>query len=200
MKPTGRRRGFASWFVEPHRQVKLGLMFICLNLVFSFLILGVFGFYFWDVYSTVANYFQLTSDQSTQVLDKFLPPMFIAASFTVVFVVLSILLSVKYTHRIYGPLVSIHRFLDEFLSGEPVTPLNLRESDQLLELAEKLNELTRRQPVERRQNNLAPLLVFIDKLNAGEAPSPISFRKGDGLDELAEKLNVLAETMSKKIS
>ena len=35
MKQSGRRRGFKSWFVEPYRQVKLGLLFIVVNLVFS---------------------------------------------------------------------------------------------------------------------------------------------------------------------
>ncbi|SME88256.1 hypothetical protein [Pseudobacteriovorax antillogorgiicola] len=198
MKPSGRRRGFSSWFVEPHRQVKLGLMFLLLNLSFSMVILGVFGFYFWDVYSTVATYFKLTTDQSSQVLDKFLPPMFIALTLTVLFVVVSILLSVRYTHRIYGPLVSIHRYLDDFLEGRSVTPLNLRESDQLKELAEKLNELAKRFPLERRENNFVPIFQFIDQLNEGEQPDKLSLRGGDQLDALAGKLNQLAEKYAKK--
>lgn len=198
MNPSDRRKGFSSWFVEPHRQVKLGLIFILLNMTFSLIILAVFGFYFWDVYSTVATYFQLTTEQSSQVMDKFLPPMIIAFALNVLFVVLSILVSVKYTHRIYGPLVSVHRFLDDYLSGKPVTPLNIRESDQLLELAEKLNELTRRRATDRRQNSMVSVYNFLDKLTAGEKPKPISFRKNDGMEELADKLNLLAETMSKK--
>ena len=35
MKQSGRRRGFVSWFVEPYRQVKLGLIFLLLNFVFA---------------------------------------------------------------------------------------------------------------------------------------------------------------------
>ena len=193
MKPSGRRRGFASWFVEPHRQVKLGLMFLLLNLAFSAVFMAVFAFYFWDVYSTVATYFQLTSEQSSQVLDKFLPPMFIALGLTVVFVVVSILLSVRYTHRIYGPLVSIHRFLDDFLDGRSVAPLNLRESDQLKELAEKLNELAIRFPLDRRQVNYVQVFQFLDQLLEGKDPDKLTLRDGDQLEALAQKLNLLAD-------
>lgn len=141
MKPSRRRRGFLSWFVEPYRQVKLGLMFLTLNFVFAGLFFLVFGYYFLDVYQTLAEYFRLSEMQSHEVLSKFYPPIIIGAALLLVFISLTILLSVMYTHRIYGPLVSIHRFLDEVLENQRVKPLVLRESDQLQELAEKLNLL-----------------------------------------------------------
>lgn len=141
MKAAGRRRGFVSWFVEPYRQVKLGLMFLGLNLVFSALIFLVFGYYLWDVYQTMAVYFSFTDQQSLEVMSKFRVPALIGAGLLFVFISLSIMLSVRYTYRIYGPLVSIHRFLDDILAGQKVGQLTLRESDQLKELAEKLNQL-----------------------------------------------------------
>ena len=139
MKASGRRRGFSSWFVEPHRQVRLGLVFIFLNMVFAILIFSVFAYYFWDVYQTMTTYLGLSSVQGAEILMKFQIPMGIAGGLLLVFVGLSFLVSVKYTHEIYGPLVSIHRYLDELLAGHEVEPINLRESDQLQELACKLN-------------------------------------------------------------
>jgi len=141
MKPSSRRRGFISWFVEPYRQVKLGLIFLFLNLTFAGLIFLVFGYYLWDVYQAMAAYFQFSNQQNLEVLTKFQTPALLGSALLLVFVGLTILVSVRYTHRIYGPLVSIHRFLDELLSNQPVSPLLLRESDQLKELAEKLNHL-----------------------------------------------------------
>ncbi|NRA64489.1 MAG: hypothetical protein HRU19_08405 [Pseudobacteriovorax sp.] len=196
MKPSGRRRGFSSWFVEPHRQVKLGLMFLCLNLVFSFVILLVFGFYFYDVYSTVSEYFQLSASQSNQVLNKFLPPIFIAAALTVLFIVTSILLSVKYTHKIYGPLVSIHRHLDGLLSGEKLPQLNLRESDQLKELADKINELQATFSVDRRKSGIRPMMTHIEQLISGQVGEQLVLREDDPLKPLAEKLNELSQKIS----
>lgn len=141
MSTAGRRRGFVSWFVEPYRQVKLGLLFLALNLVFSALIFIVFGYYLWDVYETMSLYFSLSDSQGVEVLDKLKTPAAFGAGLLLVFLGLSVLLSVRYTHRIYGPLVSIHRQLDELLTGRTVEALSLRESDQLQELAEKLNQL-----------------------------------------------------------
>ena len=70
-----RRRRFTSWFVEPYRQVKLGLMFLIVNLVFSVLILGVFGFYLWDVYQAIVGYFQLSGDQGLEIMGKLTYPL-----------------------------------------------------------------------------------------------------------------------------
>ena len=195
MKPSGRRRGFSSWFVEPHRQVKLGLMFLCLNLAFSCIILLVFGFYFYDVYSTVAEYFQLSTAQSSQVLNKFLPPVFIAGALTVLFIAGSILLSVKYTHKIYGPLVSIHRHIDGLLEGEALPQLNLRESDQLKELADKLNELQAIYATDRRRNGLRPMIAHIDRLIAKEKGPLLNLRDDDPLHPLALRINDLSEKL-----
>ena len=195
MKPTGRRRGFKSWFVEPYRQVKLGLLFLVLNLVFAGLMFGVFGYYIYDIYQTLAVYFKLTSDQSAEILLKFQAPVVVGALLIIAFVVISIMVAVRYTHQIYGPLVSIHRFLDEYLEGAVVTPLALRESDQLKELAEKLNHLVSIQPNEKRQPNLRPVYAFLDEILAGKQPAPIRARESDPFYHLIERLNRLSDVL-----
>lgn len=193
MQHSGRRRGYKSWFVEPYRQVKLGLMFLLLNLLFAGSILGIFGYYVWDIYRAMAVYFQLNESQSSEILEKFQVPIMVGACLVLVFVILSILLAVRYTHRIYGPLVSIHRYLDDYLQGAPLTPLVLRESDQLQELAEKLNKLASMNPTDRRQSVMRPFFRFIDDLAEGRVPEPIRLRDGDQFQELADKLNRLSE-------
>lgn len=200
MKPTGRRRGFKSWFVEPYRQVKLGLLFLVLNLVFAGLMFGIFGYYIYDIYQTLAVYFKLTSDQSSELLLKFQAPVVVGAVLIILFVVISILVAVRYTHQIYGPLVSIHRFLDEYLEGAVVTPLALRESDQLKELAEKLNHLVSIQPNEKRQPNLRPVYAFLDEILSGKQPAPIRARETDAFYHLIERLNRLSDVLySRKV-
>ncbi len=198
MKPAGRRRGFKSWFVEPYRQVKLGLLFLILNLAFAGLMFGIFGYYIWDIYQTLAVYFKLTSDQSSEILLKFQAPVVAGAVLIFAFVAISIMVAVRYTHQIYGPLVSIHRFLDEYLEGITVTPLALRESDQLKELAEKLNQLLELQPNEKRQPNLRPIYAYLDELLEGRRPKPIHARESDAFFSLVERLNRLAENINMK--
>ena len=143
MAIVGRRKGAQALFVEPYRQVKLGLFFVLINITFSFLILGTFGYYIYDIFETLQEHFKLTNDESVVTLAKLSVPLGIAVALLVVFIGLTFYISAKYTHRIYGPLVSIHRFLDEMLEGKVPQPLNLRESDQLQDLAEKLNQIAK---------------------------------------------------------
>jgi hypothetical protein len=191
---SGRRRHLISWFVEPYRQIKLGLMFLIVNFAFSFSILGVFGYYFYDVYSAMKVYFNLSSEQADQVLVKLTFPMYAAFFLIAAFVIVTLLVSVRYTYAIYGPLVSIHRFLDDVLMGRVVKPLILRESDQLQDLAQKLNLLAERLGDQRKAPMVA-VYKFLDDLIKGDNPAPLKLRESDSLSEMVEKLNKVAEVL-----
>jgi signal transduction histidine kinase len=47
----------------------------------------------------------------------------------------------KLTHRYYGPLVSIERFVDEMTQGRYGQRVKIRQSDELQRLTTKLNEM-----------------------------------------------------------
>ena len=188
-----RRRGFQSWFVEPYKQVRLGLMFLLVNFCFSFMIIGVFGYYVFDIYDAVATYFKLSGDESQMTLQKFGVPVAIGGALILLFVITTILVSVRYTHDIYGPLVSIHRYLDDILSGRTPTPIQLRESDQLKDLAEKLNSVAERLATDQRAGPLVSIHRYLDDLLDGRAPTPLKLRDNDHFAELAAKLNKLAK-------
>lgn len=198
MKAAGRRRGFKSWFVEPYRQVKLGLLFIVVNLIFSALFLGVFGYYVYDIYQSILTYFELSNVQAPEIAGKFYIPVIVGAGLILIFITITIMLSVKYTHRIYGPLVSIRRFLDDLADGRRPSQLQLRESDQLKELADRLNAIGERLGDGRLQAPLMAVHRYLDDLTQGKKPEPLSLRDSDNLAELAEKLNKLAEMMQTK--
>lgn len=188
----GRRRGFVSWFVEPYKQVRLGLIFLLLNLCFSAAIFGVFGYYILDIYDTVASYFHLTGGDQEIAFAKFRTPLLMGALLIGLFVVTTILASVKYTHRIYGPLVSINRHLDELLAGQPASPIQVREGDQLKDLVTKLNGLSERLGIDQRSSSMIAVHRFVDDLLAGKHPGSLRLREGDSLSDLAGKLNQLA--------
>lgn len=189
------RRKFASLFIEPYRQVKLGLMFLILNLVFAAAILGTFGYYLYDVYKSIKVYFELSGAQSVEISSKLSIPMGIGAGLILGFVVITILIAVKYTHRIYGPLVSIHRYLDDILSNRRAKPLVIRESDQLQELASKLNQVAEIYVNEQRQSTMVPVYRFLDDLIEGRTPTPLQLRDTDAMGELASKLNKIADML-----
>ena len=192
----GRRRGFKSWFVEPYKQVRLGLMFLLVNICFSILIIGVFGYYVYDIYEAVATYFKLSGAESMVTAQKFAVPIGIGAGLIMLFVLTTILVSVRYTHEIYGPLVSIHRYLDDVLSERRPTPIQLRESDQLKDLADKLNSVAERLSDDQRAGPIVAVHRFLDEMLAGQTPEKIQLRDGDQFAELVGKLNKLVDQQS----
>lgn len=137
----GRRGGVKSMLVEPYIQVKLGLMFIIVNLIFSVLISAVVAWYVSDVFSALNTYFQLTGQESNIAMTKLQVPLTIIGILVLGFVGTTFYVAVNYTHKIYGPMVSINRFLDDILEGKRPRLLALREGDQLQDLATKLNQL-----------------------------------------------------------
>ncbi len=184
-----RRRGFVSWFVEPYKQVRLGLMFLLVNVCFAVLIIGVFGYYVMDIYTAVTTYFKLSGSESQMTMQKFGVPIGIGSALILLFIVTTILVSVRYTHEIYGPLVSIHRYLDDLLNGKSPSPINLRESDQLQDLANKLNSVAERFHNDQRSGPLIAVHRYLDELIDGKKPQPIKLRDNDHFGDLVEKIN-----------
>lgn len=193
-----RRRGFTSWFVEPYKQVRLGLMFLLVNGVFAAVFLGVFGYYVLEMYDTVVTYFKLSGQESAVTFEKFSIPIVIGGLLIFIFVVTTILVSVRYTHEIYGPLVSIHRFLDDLLAGRTTVPIHLRESDQLQDLAEKLNNVAERLSTDQRAGPLVAIHRYLDDVLEGKEPAPLKLRDNDHFAELANKLSRLSEILKQR--
>jgi signal transduction histidine kinase len=137
----GRRGGVRSKLVEPYFQIKLGLMFIVVNLIFSVLIAGVVSWVLSDIFGAVKTYFQLAGDDATLTLGKLSTPMFVIGTMVFGFIATTFYVAVHYTHKIYGPLVSINRFVDDMLEGRVPSRLALRDGDELQDLASKLNTL-----------------------------------------------------------
>lgn len=136
---TKRRSGIQALLVDPYKQVKLGIIFLLVNLSFSLAIGAVFGYYIWDIYNAMIVYFKLTDQESMITLSKFAWPLAVGAFLLILFVCSTLYISIRYTHKFYGPLVSIHRFLDEVNKGIKPQPIILRDGDELQELAKKLN-------------------------------------------------------------
>ena len=146
-KNAGRRGGVKSKLVEPYVQVRLGLMFVIVNLLFSVMIFSVMGWYVYDVFTALTTYFKLSGQESAFAIDKLQVPLAIVTVLVVGFVVTTFYVAVHYTHQIYGPMVNINRFLDEMLEGKQPSALKLRDGDQLQELASKLNQLAERKKI-----------------------------------------------------
>ena len=144
VKSHGRRGGVRSKLVEPYFQIKLGLMFIIINLIFAALIAAASWWVLSDVFHSLKTYFELSGVDAALTMGKLSNPMIIIGSLVVAFIITTFYVAVHYTHKIYGPLVSIHRFVDELVEGKVPSKLALRDGDELQDLAIKLNILADR--------------------------------------------------------
>ena len=140
-KYGNRRGGFFSMIVEPYRQVKLGLIILLLNTIFGLCIAAVFSYYVYDIYNNVSIFFQFNPEEQSEVWVKYLAVLLVCLSLVSVFFVLTFGLIIRYTHQIYGPLVSLHKYLDDLLAGKNPNPISVRSTDQLQGLAQKINKL-----------------------------------------------------------
>lgn len=145
-KQGDRRGGLLSMVIEPYFQIKLGAMLLVTNLVFGLLISGVVYYFIMDIHDAVRLYFQFTQEEALESWNKFLVPITVCLSLVGVFFLFTFFIIIRYTHQIYGPLVSIHQYIDGLLDNEASSakleyPLELRSSDQLVMLAHKLNRL-----------------------------------------------------------
>lgn len=137
----GRRGGVRSKLVEPYFQIKLGLMFIIVNLFFAMLFVGVMWWVLSDVFAALKTYFDLTGGDAALTIGKLSTPLILVGVIVVAFVATTFYIAVHYTHKIYGPLVSINRFIDEMVEGRSPSKLALRDGDELQDLVIKLNIL-----------------------------------------------------------
>ena len=190
MSTPSRREGF---LIEPYKQLRFGIMFIATNLLFSGLILAVFGYFVTQMYQAQASYFQLDSQQSQEILTKLQQPVIIGAVLVGLFIITTLFLSARYTHQFYGPLVSIRRFLDELRDGGEPHPIRLRSSDQLQDLAERLNSLRSRVGISSSSRDVE---AFLDDVIAGKDPKSLALAPDHPLRGVADRLNRLDLTKS----
>ncbi|MFK7825382.1 MAG: hypothetical protein AB8G05_14605 [Oligoflexales bacterium] len=196
VKVKATRRGVI--LIEPYKQLRFGLMFLVINLVFSTLLFGIFGYYLWDIYESLSFYFQLDKNQSVMTLAKIGRPAIIGLILIIFFIATTLFMSARYTHQIYGPMVSILRFLDDLLAGKEPSSIKLRSSDQLQELVSKLNLLTKKYANQIQQgdnNSKQKLIDSIDNILEGKKVQELNLPEGDLYSDLAVKINQLAQKL-----
>lgn len=110
--------------------------------LFSFSLILILGFYF-KASSLLTQIAEISNDKNAiTVLENFLNQIS-HLSIIAIFLsgILTIFLWLYYSHKTFGPLVPIQRFIQELKSGEYQKRVVLRKNDQLQHLATELNAL-----------------------------------------------------------
>ncbi len=138
------KRSIKSTLIEPFRQIKFGLYVISASILFVIIVALMFLMAFYEQYLHVMNLFNMTDvkDQMELVTNDIFYRNAIAIGLMLIaFVVGMFILMFKLTHRYYGPLVSIERFVEQMTQGKYNKRVNIRKGDELQRLANLLNNM-----------------------------------------------------------
>lgn len=138
------RRNFRSLVIEPFKQIKFGLYVIGLSVAFVAITAFMFVQAFTSQYKHVMDIFKIVDPKRQwEVVTNdvfYTNALAIGALFTV-FIVLLFALVLRLTHRYYGPLVSIERFVEHIAAGDYRKRCKIREKDELHSLVATLNHM-----------------------------------------------------------
>ena len=117
------------------------------RLAFSFLILcmcsvGLIVYLFFSTSNLMAQQIDFSNTQMIALITQIKTKILVICTLGVLFLgTLCGLLWAMASHRIFGPMVQIHKQLDNFLSGDYQSKIKLRSHDEFHALAEKLNQI-----------------------------------------------------------
>lgn len=139
-----KRRTFRAYLVEPFKQIRFGLHVVFVSLLFSALFAYFFLRAFLEQHQQVFEWFNVIDAESrTAMLDNevFIRNGYIGAVIIIAFVLSTLYVVVRRTHRMYGPIISMMRFVAELKKGNYAVRINIRERDDFHNFVAELNAL-----------------------------------------------------------
>ena len=138
------RRSLKSTVIEPFKQIKFGLYVIGVSVAFVGICALMFVIAFNDQYNHVMGIFHVVDPNIQWELvtnDVFYTNAIRIGAMLALFITVMLIMVFKLTHRYYGPLVSIERFVEHVTAGDYSVRCKIREKDELHDLVVKLNEM-----------------------------------------------------------
>ena len=145
------KRTLKSMIIDPFKQVRIGIYVLMVTIIFLFLSGYLFVHSFFKQYENVMEIFNVT-DMSTKwaliTNDIFYANIIKLIVLFIIFIVVLFFIIFKMTHKIYGPLISIERFVKAISDGEYNKRIVIRKGDDLQRLVISLNHMA--QELEKR--------------------------------------------------
>lgn len=135
------KRKLSNFLLQPLLQIRLGLYAILLSLLFGCGVLAIIWVNLHKFYDLVLELTDLR-EEVTKILSSYIEGaigwIVLAA---VVYFLLTVAVSIFFTHRLVGPTYAFRRHIRELTKGNFRSRVNLRRGDAFMEVAQDLNEL-----------------------------------------------------------
>lgn len=137
-----KKRSIKYFLIEPFKQIKLGIYVILISLSFT----AIAGFMIYQAlteqYQQVMDIFAIVDPDKQWSLitnDVFYSNAIKMTLLFSAYLIILMTVIISKTHKVYGPLVSIERFIGQITKGHYRTRITVRKGDELVDVANKLN-------------------------------------------------------------
>lgn len=135
------RRTLRGLVVRPKEQLKFAFVVVGGGMFLLTSCLGLTIIYLNRVIETLEGTLRLDHDAAASIRDTVSSVLNLGLISGVVFTVLSILVGLQVSNRVYGPLIPILRHIGEMKGGNFSNRIHLRKDDELQEVQDALNDL-----------------------------------------------------------
>lgn len=137
-----KKRKLSNFLLQPLLQTKIGLYSIILSFVFAVLIAIICYVNLGELFVFIIDMTEAPKEVHA-IINSYLASMQAWIYLSLIgYVILTIALSIWYTHRLVGPTIAFRRHLEAIDNGEFDHRTILRKNDAFSEVAEKLNEVS----------------------------------------------------------
>jgi methyl-accepting chemotaxis protein len=135
------RRAPRGILIRPRQQFKYAFVLVAGGIIAQSVVIAVMAYFINNTIANVIDTHQLDPAVGATITHAITLSMSLLMLIAVAFALVAVLIGVKLSHRIYGPLVPFTRHIDALKNGKYSTRMNLRRTDDLVELKDALNSL-----------------------------------------------------------
>ena len=135
------RRAPRGLLVRPRQQFRYAFTLVAGGIIAQSLVIGVMAFFINSTIASTIEIHKLDPAVGSTITNAITVSMSLLMLIAVAFALIAVLIGVKLSHRIYGPLVPFTRHIDQLKEGRYSNRMNLRRTDDLVELKDALNSL-----------------------------------------------------------
>lgn len=135
------RRSVKNVLVSPKQQLRYSFVLVIGSCISLTLFVGVLIFQINQTITTLGIAYRLDPEVIDAIQKSLNSALWMAMVLAGLTIISSLALSIRLSHKIYGPVVAIKRYLETLMGGDYKARLTLRQGDDLLDLRDALNQL-----------------------------------------------------------
>lgn len=136
-----KRRPAKGTLIRPGPQLRYAMVLVGGGVIAQSLIVGTAMIFLRNSIRTITHVYQVDPTVGDTILRAISTALVLSLLVALGAAVAAMLIGIKLSHRIYGPLVPFMRHIDELKAGNFTSRIRLRKDDELFELRDGLNDL-----------------------------------------------------------